>query len=169
MDSKTRREHLLYTRRLKNLLSCTTNVQFMTKLQKHSQDNKLPPTSGTFQREPENRGNRDNTETFCWFSGFSASPSLSEEVIMSVGTHESRSASMMPRGSNWATWCPRIYREWQQQSPPRTGGAGGDGGEGVDRAKWRPGWRGGGGGGWNKTQRKRRVDEKQDGVEGTPK
>lgn len=111
MDSKTRREHLLYTRRLKNVLSCTTNVQFMTKLQKHSQDNKLPPTSGTFQREPENRGNRDNTETFCWFSGFSASPSLSEEVIMSVGTHESRSASMMPRGSNWATWCPRIYRE----------------------------------------------------------
>lgn len=55
------------------------------------------------------------------------------------------------------------------QSPPRTGGAGGDGGEGVDRAKWRPGWRRGGGGGWNKTQRKRRVDEKQDGVEGTPK
>lgn len=31
-----------------------------------------------------------------------------------MGTHESRSASMMPRGSNWATWCPRIYREWQQ-------------------------------------------------------
>lgn len=48
----------------------------------------------------------------------SCSPSLSEDVIMSVGTHESRSASMMPRGSNWATWCPRIYRKWEQ-NPPR--------------------------------------------------
>lgn len=42
---------------------------------------------------------------------------MSEEVIMSVGTHESRSASMMPRGSNWATWCPRIYRESNSTEP----------------------------------------------------
>ncbi|GAA6065910.1 uncharacterized [Tachysurus ichikawai] len=39
-----------------------------------------------------------------------SSPSLSEDVIMSAGTHESRSASMIPRGSSCATWCPRIYR-----------------------------------------------------------
>ena len=48
-----------------------------------------------------------------------SSPSLSDEVIMSVGTCESRSASMMPRGSNWATWCPRIYRKWQQHRRTR--------------------------------------------------
>lgn len=49
---------------------------------------------------------------------------------MSVGTHESRSASMMPRGSNWATWCPRIYRG--KQNPPRRGGGEVDEGEGLE-------------------------------------
>lgn len=46
-----------------------------------------------------------------------SSPSLSEDVIMSVGTHESRSASMMPSGSSWATWCPRIYRGRHRTHP----------------------------------------------------
>lgn len=47
-----------------------------------------------------------------------SSPSLSDDVIMSLGTHESRSASIIPRGSSWATWCPRIYR--RQEVPPQT-------------------------------------------------
>lgn len=47
-----------------------------------------------------------------------SSPSLSDDVIMSVGTHESRSASIIPRGSSWATWWPRIYR--RQEVPPQT-------------------------------------------------
>lgn len=42
-------------------------------------------------------------------SGSFFSPSLSEDVIMSLGTWASRSASIIPRGSSWATWCPRIY------------------------------------------------------------
>lgn len=46
-----------------------------------------------------------------------SSPSLSDDVIMSVGTHESRSASIIPRGSSWATWWPRIYR--RQEVPPQ--------------------------------------------------
>lgn len=33
-----------------------------------------------------------------------SSPSLSDDVIMSVGTHESRSASIIPSGSSCATW-----------------------------------------------------------------
>lgn len=36
------------------------------------------------------------------------SPSLSEDGIISVETHKSRSASVIPKGSSWATWCPHI-------------------------------------------------------------
>lgn len=43
------------------------------------------------------------------------SPSLSEDVIISAGTHESRSASIIPRGSSCATWCPRICRDFQEK------------------------------------------------------
>lgn len=50
-----------------------------------------------------------------------SSPSLSDDVIMSLGTHESRSASIIPRGSSWATWWPRIYRR-----------------QGVDPQTWEP-------------------------------
>lgn len=59
---------------------------------------------------------------------FVSSPSLSEDVIMSEGTLESRSASIIPKGSSWATWCPRIYRRIKprsgagmQQRPTRGG------------------------------------------------
>lgn len=36
------------------------------------------------------------------------SPSLWEDAIISTGTNKSRSASIIPKGSSWATWCPRI-------------------------------------------------------------
>jgi len=47
------------------------------------------------------------------------SPSLSEDVIISAGTHESRSASIIPRGSSCATWCPRICRDFQEKDIDR--------------------------------------------------
>lgn len=56
-----------------------------------------------------------------------SSPSLSDDVIMSLGTQESRSASIIPRGSSWATWWPRIYRRqgvapqtWEPYAKPPT-------------------------------------------------
>lgn len=38
-------------------------------------------------------------------------PNLSRLVIRSEGTKESRSASKIPSGSNWATWWPRICKD----------------------------------------------------------